>query len=772
MTTLANVCNKIVKCCLYTLIFLLPLFYLPFTLETVEFNKQNLLIILSLVAGVAWLGKMAASKKVVWRKSFFNLLALFYLGVYFFSALLGNDKFRGFIGSSGGEKNGFLTLFCFILFYFVLINNIEELREIKKFIFTFLLGSFLVSLFSLFGILKILPLSLFPNWTGNTVGSLTALGIFSAISFVLASAMLFKTYSSPLKPESIFQNIFLFVLSLLSIFTLVIIDSQMAWASLIIGTIIVLALIVIKAPEIKNLAWSALPILALLLGIILFFVRTPINLNLPAEISPSFSSSIRVAQKTLEKNPLLGSGPGTFIFDYNEFKAPEINKTPFWNIKFEQSSSRIITLLATTGLIGIVSLLFLLIYLAIKSFIDLVKEKGDFWPMELAIVSAWTLLLAAKFLYSSNLTLEFSFWFLSGLLVISISHKFWETSLKQDSRTSLIISFFLSFGAIILISIFYLTSQRYVADFATKKALALSDKGGAIEEVSDYFNVAVSKNRWNDLYFKNFSQSLLLYLNKELNLEPNEERTQKIQSLTAVSIDSAKKAIALSPNNSTNYSVLASVYQSVLPFIGDADAWAIDTWQKAIALEPNNPVFYNELGKVYITIADLTLNNGAERPKGEVQKEVRENLAKAEEQFNKAIELKNDFVPAHFQLSLVYGRQGKTKEAISKLESMRYSLPSDIGVSFQLGLLYYQNKETDKAIAELKRTLELAPKFANAHWYLAAIYEEKGDNELAIIELKKILNDDSENKTVKDKIEMLRNKPSAVAPLPTPLPAE
>jgi len=773
MSTLANVCGKIIKICLYSLLIFLPIFFLPFTLEMIEFNKQNLLLVLTLIAGVAWLGKMIASKKVIWRKSFFNLLAIIYLGVYFLSALLGSDKFRGFVGSSGVEKDSFLTLFCFIIFYFIIINNIDELKEIKKIIYAFLVGSFLTSLFSLFGILGLLPASLAPNWTGNTIGSLTALGIFSALSFVLASAMLFKTHSAfQLKePSAILQNIFLAVLSFLNIFLLLAIDSRTAWVCLVVGAAFTLAFIVIKAPEIKNLSWSILPAIALLLGVIFFFIRTPLNLNLPAEITPSFSLSAEVAQKTLEKNPFFGSGPGTFIFDYNEFKPVNINKTPLWNIKFDQSSSKVITTLATIGLVGFLSWIFLIVFLGGKSLIDLIKEKGDFWPIELAVASSWFLLLVAKFTYSSNLILEFSFWLLSALIVVSISHKFWETSLRQDPRTSLVLSLLLSLSIILSLSAFYLVGQRYVADLASKKALAISNEGGDIEEVSKYFNTAVAKNHWDDLYFKNFAQSLLLSINNEINIEVTEDRTRKIQNLTTLSINSAKKAIELSPQNSTNWSVLASIYQTVLPFIGGADSWAINTWSKVIELEPNNPISYNELGKTYLTIADLILGSGGERPKTEVQTEVRENLAKAEEQFNKAISLKSDYVPAHFQLSLVFSRQGKTKEAILKLEAMRYSLPNDVGISFQLGLLYYQNKETDKAVAELKRTLELAPKFANARWYLAAIYEEQGEKDLAIAELNKILKEDSANKTVKDKIKMLESKVVVEpAPLPTPLP--
>jgi tetratricopeptide (TPR) repeat protein len=236
----------------------------------------------------------------------------------------------------------------------------------------------------------------------------------------------------------------------------------------------------------------------------------------------------------------------------------------------------------------------------------------------------------------------------------------------------------------------------------------------------------------------------------------------------------AKRATEIGPKNSANWATLASVYQSIMALIPGADEWAIASWQKAIELEPGNPFFYTELGKVYTTIADLTAPNlqaKDEAVQKEAETKVKELLAKAEEQFNKAISLKNDYAPAHFELAMVYSRQGKIKEAISKLEVIQANLPNDIGVAFQLGLLYAQNKETDKAIAELEGAIKLAPNFANARWYLAALYEEQGKKDLAIAQLEEILKTNPDNETVKKKIEALKAPPPAeTAPLPEPLP--
>jgi tetratricopeptide (TPR) repeat protein len=561
----------------------------------------------------------------------------------------------------------------------------------------------------------------------------------------------------------------------LSLFLLIAIDNWSVWASLILALASILAFAILRAHEIANIKWLIMPMVILTLAILLFFIRTPINFNLPAEISLSSRASAQITQKTLQEAPLLGSGPGTFIFDYTKFKPQGINGTPLWNVKFDRSTSRILTLIATTGLLGFFSWLFLIIFLAIKSFANLVKEKpGTRWIYNLGFFSAWLLLLIAKFFYSSNLTLEFLFWFTTAMIAIFTFKNFTEIRLETSPRTSLLLSFLLTLGIIFSISTFYLLGQRFVADFKFQQAVLADQRGEKPEKITDYLNQATALNRFDDVYFMNLTQSLLAEINQKLQEEPNEQTGREIQNLFTAAVDAGKRATELNPENSSNWSVLASVYQTFIPFqISGADEWAINSYNQAIELESDNPFFHTELGKVYASVADLRnqkLAGATDELKTTLQDEIKDNLAKAEEQFNKAIDLKSDYAPAHFELALVYNRQGKTKEAISKLEMMKDNLPNDIGVAFQLGLLYNQNKEQDKAIAELERAVKIAPNFANARWYLATIYEEQGKKDLAIAQLEEILKTNPDNETVKKKLEELKNPAAAEsAPLPEPI---
>ncbi len=764
MNKLAIFCDKLTKFCLYFLVFAMPIFFLPWSFEILEFNKQTLLAAITIFAVLGWLGRMLAEKKIALRKSFLNLLAILYLTIYALSTWFSIDKIKSFLGTSGVEKDAFITVLCFVLLYFVIVNNVRELKTIKKLLGSLFLGTALAAFFVLLQFLELLTFS--QNKAFNTIGTLSGLGISLSFSFVLAFSFLLSPHEEATeKRKSAVLKILLASLLILILFLLISIDTWMIWASLAVVLAFLLAFAVLRAHEIKNLAWLTFPMAGLALAVLLFFIKTPVNFRLPAEVMPSIRASAETSLKTLQESPLLGSGPSTYVFDYAKNKPKEINLTPFWNLKIDRSAIRFLTMLATVGLLGIVSWLLLALFLAGKLFIHLIREKTDkLWIFSLSIGSGWLLLLIAKFLYSSNLTLEFFFWFAAALLVVLTCRNFWEISLSESPRASILLSFLLTLAIIFSISSLFLLGQRYAADLKFARAVEAGERGEEPEKIIASLNQAIYLNRFNDAYFRNLAQGLLIKINQTLSLEPTEERAKEIQNHFESAVIVAKRATELGPKNSANWIVLASIYGTILPIgVPGADEWAVNSYSKAIELEPANPLLFTELGKIYLTAADFekqkaaSLEGGA---KAEAEKKAKENLEKAKEQFLQALSLKSDFTPAEFQLALVLARQEKTDEAIKKLEMLREVLPTDIDVSLQLAMLYYQEEQKDKAVSELKRILEFVPNFANARWLLAKIYEEQGEKSEAISELEEILKTDPENEQVKKKLEELK-APSA-----------
>ena len=75
--------EKIITFIIKAIIFLLPLFFLPWTTEYFEFNKQFLLRLVMPLAMFLWLGKMAWRQELKFKRSILNLPILMFLSLAF-----------------------------------------------------------------------------------------------------------------------------------------------------------------------------------------------------------------------------------------------------------------------------------------------------------------------------------------------------------------------------------------------------------------------------------------------------------------------------------------------------------------------------------------------------------------------------------------------------------------------------------------------------------------------------------------------------------------
>ncbi|MEK7665275.1 MAG: tetratricopeptide repeat protein, partial [Patescibacteria group bacterium] len=250
-----------------------------------------------------------------------------------------------------------------------------------------------------------------------------------------------------------------------------------------------------------------------------------------------------------------------------------------------------------------------------------------------------------------------------------------------------------------------------------------------------------------------------------------QERMFYVQALIAGAVEASKRAVELSPRNVANWETRGAVYQAIADVVDGADAFAIDAYRMAHELEPASPVHLTNLAKSYHAFARRTaiLASSSDEAFAEaVQIQVDENLRQAESALLRAIELKADYAPAHYEISIVYEEQGRLAEALAKMESVKRYNPFDVGVAFQLGVLYLRQGKNDLAQMEFERAVELVPTFVNAHWYLASVYELKGDIEAAAFEVAIVLDLDPDNEAVKAKLARLQDGLS-IAEVPEPI---
>lgn len=796
---IVRVCNAIISWSLILLTFLVPLFFLPWTIEVSELNKQLILLLGSGLAGMAWIGRMLAERKFEYRRTVVNVFVVLFVGVSAISSWLSQSRYSSLIGDFGQEKAGFLTVLAFAILYFVVANTIKNAKDISRIFASMMIGGFLVALI---GLLQGVGIFAFPfefakATSFNTVGTAPSMALYLAFIVTLGGGLLMaghqKNLGKPTKLELLYQ-VMIVVTSVMSLLIIAVLDFAPVTVSLFVASAISIIFAFVHADSMKGIRGAMLPIAALILTALLLLFRFPVSFGYPAEVMPSLKASMDIAVKTLRERPLFGSGPGTFIFDYAKHHAADVNQTMFWNIRFDRGASRFLTLLATTGLIGALSWALVALFLLGSAARRLLKANEETWHILVGVFAAWVLLTLAKFLYSSNLTLEFASWLSMALLVVLYRSEFRTVKFENSPRAAMVLSFVFILGLVFSGAGLFVEGQRYAAEIRYANAIRSDRAGGDIDKVVSELEAAANLNQSNDVYLRNLALAYLAKADKEfgtpvdLKKEDKEsdddfkkrqqaaadEQVRRATALTASAVNIAKRATDINPENVANWTVLSSIYQSLMGVTQDADAWAVASYEKAMSLEPTNPSNHAELGKVYIFQSDL-IRQALQNIKDEEQKKTATKqsddlLAKAVDTFNKSIELKSDYAPAHFNLSLALDRQGKLKEAISRMENVVALSPQDVGVGFQLALLYYRDERKDDAMALLGQVIKLSPNYSNALWYLAAMEEEKGDLDAAIEHVAKVLELNKDNELVSKKLEDLKGKKANPAPAATELP--
>ena len=772
----SKILNFFIKFSLYSLIFLLPLFFLPFSFESYEFNKQYLLFFLVSLAFLSWLAKMIfCDKEIRFRRTPLDIPVLAFMLVSILSAVFSIDKTSSFFGFYGRFSDNLVGILSLGLLYFLITNNVKSLKDddqktektpkpatIDVILRAFFWSVFFVLLtvyFSIFGVWQILSkyVNFFQNFGRmfNTISVyLEPVALFFAVSLMLIVVTLFQNKNSKLK------KFFLFLLLFLSVIFLIIVDFSVAWAVLGISLTLFLVFAFWSRIFREKVNWLLIPIFLVLISIFFtffsvskyrLFVSGANILDHQREILLDQKTSWQVSWGAIKHYPILGSGIGTFSMDFSQFRPKRLNETNFWQIRFSKAGNQISELISTRGILGFLSWLTIVGLFLIISYYFLKKLKKEKTPAnnyQLYFIFTFISLILCQIFYYQNTTLDFIFWLVLGCGVIS-----WQAPAREKifsfnnfPEIGLIFNIFLIIIIGIVLLSWFFGIRFYLADVKYKE--------GILNNQLEYIEKAASLNKIFPTYKIALSQIYLVSASNELQKSAGEQDIQKIQNHFAKAIDESKIAVQRSQKWVATFENLGKTYRDISSFTTGADQFAIDNFQKALELEPFNPVFYTEIGKI------LLKNN---------------KIDEAKEKIGKALDLKNDYLDAKIQLALISEKEGKPQEAISSLEKIvnediikdPYNA-SNIEAIYQLGRLYYNNDRTDDAIQTLQLALKIFPNHSNSLYILALAYEKKGNKEEAIKTLEKVSELNPDIQEIKSKIEELKNPLLAPTPTPTP----
>lgn len=835
MLQITNRFEQGAKILLTLVLVLIPIWFLPFPVG-LEFGREITFSVLIITAFILWLlstltqGQMRyPSSLLLWVTGF--LAIIFGVSTFLSKAPLVSLTY----GDPIAEKLS--TLFLGILFMLLSASIYSNTKEIKRALLILIYASGIAGLITFFQLaLRISFFSYVSSYAQgfdfNAIGTMNGFALFMVVIFMVTLGLLF---SSSVTSMRAWMRYALAVVPVILMLNLLIIHFYTAWTVLIGSLIFFFGLLFMHMRSIGpgeriksklGLDWRySTMILLIALSVVMLVVRTPFfgSSNLPAEVSPSFTTTLSVAKAVLGEGTrtlLFGSGPTTFSLDWALYRDPLINQTQFWSVLFTQGFSWFSTLIATAGIAGISAfIIFLMVSLMVflRHLLRYPHEENT--PLGLSLFIGFIALIFVAILYPANLTFVLMFFLMAGLLMALLarpeaapvvteeSSRFLfsgetgngdeefsrieaslVTGLKDKNgwfdivvRTirfesswvvfvsSLLAIFFVSVG----VAVAYIEIGRLRSSLEQQSAIEMFNKGNIDDAIIQFEQAVIFEDR----NYRNYIPLVQARMEKIRNLiqraAGGNNVQQEFQTTVSFAIQNAQRAIQLYPANSILWTLQGSLYELLIPFIPGSETFAFESYRKAIELDPLNPALHIDLARAGLVAVDrvaLTIQQSKGQDRDELVKIRTQALEEIMSVLQKAVDIKPDLAQTHFLATQAALRLGNLQVAIQSAEKAKIAAPFDIGIAFQLGLLYYQANEVDKAQIEFERAVALNNNYSNARYFLGLIYDRKGDKERAIGQFDQIRALNPDNQEVKGILLNLRAGKSALEGIVPPAP--
>lgn len=578
-----------------------PIVFSTTTTNPIILPKQILLggvvFIVLLLLGLS----MIVERTVKIRKTHFDLPVILFTIIVFISALFSLNRADSLIA--------FVPFFLSVLIYFLIINTARDKNSTLFFMSSLVLGAVILSIFSTLSFFKIYILP-FP---ATHVQSFSPLGSMLDQAIYLVLVLTFAVYYT--WREATEENI------------------QKSTKVGLFGASSIIIVIGIAVSIYSLLTLEKPPIL-------------PFETGFQTAVAEIAFDSGRIAQGFL-----LGSGFGTYAVDFARWKPVSFNQNPsLWNLTFSRSSSFVLDLLATTGILGIASLLFLLI-VVLK---EIRKNIKNYMTFSLLAIFIIMFLLPINFVNQAMLFVILALYTLYSnkvsdieLQLVALKKGLLSTETRKSERSlTLPLIFMLVFLGVVGVLGFF--SFKYVlSDLAFQKSLvAASQNNGSLTYQKQ--GEAIEAFPYRDGFYRSFSQTNLALANslassQQKDTPPPPDTQRQIITFIQQSINSARAATTLAPQTYLNWQNLSSIYRSLIGFGQNAESFAITTAQRSIALDPNNPQQYIVLGGIYYQL---------------------QQWENAQVQFQFAVNLKSDYANSHYNLGHVLEQKGDLQNAL------------------------------------------------------------------------------------------------------------
>ncbi len=604
-----------------------PLVFSNITTDLFVLPKQAFLtfgvIVLMLLYGV----RSFFVQNLSIKRTPFDLPILLFIGAAIFSVVFSVAKFDSLFN--------FIPLLFAAISFFAITYNVRDQKSLNVLVASLLIGGAIVSVLALLNFLKVyaFPFEFSKFQTFTTLGSSLDQAIYLGLVFSLGAYFVIPSLR---KGKSVFSS---------------------------------------NSKDLIRIVGYSLISLIILIGLSisiysLLTIQKPLILPVATGFQTAFAAISQDGGRVIQ-GFLFGSGYGEFANVFLRFKQATFNSNlDIWDLTFFISTIFVLELLATTGMLGVLSFL-LLAY-------RVVKQKPLFIPLAIFILASFVLpfgfyhLVLMFFIlgiYSvlKGLSNHQDFFDVELQLVASKKGFFVlsseETSQKQQEKYGKILASIV----IVIIGVFsiifgFLTFDFVKSNVTFQKSLVSANQNNG-QQTYDYQTSTLNSvtGRYVDAYHRVFSQTNLALANSlsssvPKGSSPSAQTSQTIYTLVQQSINSARTATNISRNNAVNWQNLSSIYRSLIGFGQNADSFAILAAQQAIALDPTNPQEYINLGGIYFQLKAWD---------------------RALEQFQTAKNLKPDFANAYYNHARALIEKGDLNSGLTELTTVKTLVKND-----------------------------------------------------------------------------------------------
>jgi tetratricopeptide (TPR) repeat protein len=757
-----NILGKISAICVFMLFFGLPLFFLNLTYQGIGFEKQYYFYLWTFLGTVALIAQGMLGGKIEIRRTTLDIpLGVMWLA-FLIATIFSVDRYHSVFGFFGNPVNGLISVTAAILAYYLIVSYISKER-ISLIWWAITLSGSIVVLWSFLATMRFVPLDVLRYISPSLTGSFTSLAVFLGMMlpvFIVSFSLVDNDAISGLKRRIL--SFALFVVTVLDVITLSVLHGYVQWYTILIAVGLLLVFTMSRLVKISQKA-NGMIIFVFLALFLLWFWGQPIitRTAIQPEASINYSLSFDIAKEAIKNNPLFGSGPGTYGYNFSLHRPKDLNRSGQYDIRFYSDRGAFMESISTVGLAGMISLVVVVLTYVSTAVHAFMRSQDDDVKM-----------ISLGLFISSVVALIYGmFWAVDGVIIIygiligALTIGLLRGSLSSDVDQKLSLTMAsspqhaLSFAFLsILVAVgvifgFVTLGKMFVADVHAGNALRARATGDFTRS-SDLFRKAVVLNAQEGRYFTVISQYGLDLANVELAKPEEERNNDAVVQYVNGATGAAASGKELMPNDVLANETKGFVYENSGGFVSGAVPAALSAYERAGELEPFNPYLDIAVGRLKLVEAQAQ-GEGAEAEKNEIIEDAKTYFESAKEKttFDYEGQSLSLFAPAHYYLSVVEEALGNTDEAIDAMTtalqvtqfntgSQQQLLSRQINYGFNLArLLQVRGTDEDMKNAEnlLQQIIGVNDQEVNSHLSLGLLYERQGKRDEAVSEYKKIL---------------------------------